>query len=445
MGKKDRRFPRYQIELPVLLKDKRYTQEMITGDVSRHGVFLSCDSPKPIRQLVQLTIKLPRDRSIEVMGMVARAVMPEDEAKSGPGMGIDFFALSANAKSTWDEYILGMKDQTPEDARVQDAAGSEQAPAEEPEAPAAARETAADVKSPEPEPDAAPPPKPPRAKVKMASPEDFADTTGVSEVFDDLPDDARIPESHDDEVPPPLPPDELAQVRKDRDQRPTVVDMPQVDLPVAPVRRKKPRFVASFLVRLKDKERLKKFYTKDISTGGMFLKTPLLKKQGDDVEVVLVHPETDQEFHLGGTVVRVESSQEMASRGMAIEFHYLARNREEALLGFIETGVEHLDPPPADPEEGKIETLESAVGMAPESPRALTALGKKLLEEREDIESAVREFEKALSIDADYIPAHRSLETAYALLGQADKAFHHLREVKRLKREHPEKDEEVDV
>ena len=43
MAKKDRRFPRYQLELPVLLKDKRYTQEMVTGDVSRHGVFLRCE------------------------------------------------------------------------------------------------------------------------------------------------------------------------------------------------------------------------------------------------------------------------------------------------------------------------------------------------------------------------------------------------------------------
>ena len=48
MGKKDRRFPRYQVELPVLLKDKRYTQEMVTGDVSRHGVFLRSDNPKPL-------------------------------------------------------------------------------------------------------------------------------------------------------------------------------------------------------------------------------------------------------------------------------------------------------------------------------------------------------------------------------------------------------------
>ena len=128
MGKKDRRFPRYALELPVVLKDKRITIDMVTGDVSRHGVFLRTDNPKPTRQLVQLTITLPDEGTVEAMGVVARAVTPEDEAKSGPGMGIDFFALSSSAKNVWDGFILGMKDETPEDARLEGAGGEPEAP-----------------------------------------------------------------------------------------------------------------------------------------------------------------------------------------------------------------------------------------------------------------------------------------------------------------------------
>jgi len=411
MSIEKRRFPRYIIALPVRLKHGRTAVDLVTADVSRHGAFIRTDSPKGSRQLVQLTFRLPSAQIVDVMGMVARAVRPEDKAVSGPGMGIDFFALSARAKDYWNEFVFHLREEArwaEERAAAGEAAGDEDRDEDEP-GKGAAEPTGTGL-----------------AGTGLLVDQDFEQIPEVSDIFEEVPAEASIPEGREDEIPPPLSPDDHAAA------------------PSAPTRRRAPRYAASFLVRLKDKTRLKKFYTKDISTGGMFLKTPLLKKVGDEVEVILVHPETDQEFQLAGTVVRVVATVSEASQGMGIKFHELDEEQQQALIEFIETGLDVLEPRLA-PEEQQIVDLRSAVSVAPDSPRAHTALAAKLLEEREDPESAAQEYEKALELDPDYIPAHRGLQIAYGLIGKVDQAYHHLREVKRLKTARPDKDEDVEI
>lgn len=62
VGEEHRRFPRYRITLPVRLKYKRSTSEMLTSEVSRHGIFVRTDDPSPMRQLIQpaLEVRLSR-------------------------------------------------------------------------------------------------------------------------------------------------------------------------------------------------------------------------------------------------------------------------------------------------------------------------------------------------------------------------------------------------
>ncbi len=102
------------------------------------------------------------------------------------------------------------------------------------------------------------------------------------------------------------------------------------------------RHVTSFLVRLKDRERLHQFFTEDISAGGMFLKTPLLKREGEEVELILVHPETEDEFRMSGFVRRVVKGS-IRERGMGIEFAPLSKKTLKALHEFILTGINFLD------------------------------------------------------------------------------------------------------
>jgi len=114
--------------------------------------------------------------------------------------------------------------------------------------------------------------------------------------------------------------------------------------PEAPVRRLYPRIRTSFLVRLRDRERMRDFYTHDISTGGMFLKTPLLKEQGEDLDIVLIHPETKEEFPIEARVVRVINSMNREQKGMAVEFMDVSDDKKSRLCEFIETGANFLTP-----------------------------------------------------------------------------------------------------
>ena len=508
MPEEKRRFPRFPVTLQVELKDKGRVQELVTSDASRHGVFLRIDSPRPVRQLVQLTFQLPEGDTIDVMGMVARSMPAAEAGPQGPGMGVDFFAMSKGARDVWEGFVRTLaraaKTERPTVAPGAGMAIPQLSAAERPTvAPGAgvaiprpgeqeARTRAAipqpgdlDARtravvdlpqdlvppSPIPEPEGsvtmrapgrqerarelsreppgsltrraavparkasipipppessvtrkAPPPgqrakiriPPPKGSVTQRAPQRPPEPARLDQLFDELPEDAALPD--DDPSAPPV--DLLDQA---------------TEPPLAPVRRKQPRYVASFLVRLKDKARLRQFYTRDIGAGGMFLKTPLLKSEGDDVQLVLIHPESDQEFRLGGKIARVTTDPVMAMRGMGIRFHPRNDAEERALLTFIDTGAEFLDPSPGE-RESTLTSLKTAIEVAPDSPRAHFTLGKALLDQ-DKLAEAMDELNKALLLDEDYLPAHRALQEAYTRDGNTARAFDHLRHVKRLERE----------
>jgi len=401
-----RRVPRYSVSLPVRIRLKRSTVEMLTSEVSRHGVFVRSDDPIPVRHLVQLTLTLPDSKIVEVMGMVARIVRPGEDEPSGPGMGIDFFAMSAAAKTHWAEFIYRLRQEALElEQRIEAEESSESGP--EPQLPEATGTGLAGTGL-------------------LVNPDD-ADIPGLAEIFEEIPEAVIIPDGRDEEVPPAL-----------------IVGDGDEPIPPEPVRRRAPRYTAAFLVRLKDQNLLKTFYTTDISTGGMFLKTPLLKRAGDVVELYLVHPETDQEFKLSGTVKRVVSEAAVTEQGLGIELDPLDDDLRWTLINFIETGVGAFEPSEA-PEKQMLEILRSAIELAPDHPRAHAALAERLLEDHEDAEGAIEAYENALDLDPDFLPAHRGLRIAYGMLGDAERVQHHLREVKRIRQERPDEDEDSEL
>jgi len=324
MQQERRKHRRIDCSLVVQLKDRRGTSELMTSDISRHGVFVLTDSPKNERELVQLTFQLGAFGSVEVIGKVARRVLPaEADEKHPPGMGVEFFALSAEDKNRWDDFVLKLQE------------GAAEAP-------------------------------------------------------------------------------------------------PDGEAKAPPIRRRHPRHIGCFLVQLRDKQRMREFYTRDISTGGMFLRTPSPGQVSEDVRLVLVHPETKEEFPLAGRVVREVSEGPLEERGVGIAFEELDEERETALLAFIETGLNYLNAP-EDAGDERLGILRKAVRMAGDSKDALVRLGQALLNELET-EIAVEAFSRALAMDPGDARVHQGLYKAYTMLGEEDRAAPHLEAMHRLER-----------
>ena len=72
-------------------------------------------------------------------------------------------------------------------------------------------------------------------------------------------------------------------------------------------KRKYPRIEAKIKVVFPTLEDLKMEYTRNISAGGIFLKTNRQLDSNAEIDLVLHLPNTDQELHIKGRVVRVMS------------------------------------------------------------------------------------------------------------------------------------------
>ena len=102
-----RRFPRYAVQIPVLVHRHGSDVAINTGDVSRHGAFLRTNDALPLRQLVQLRFRCLGVGDVVAMCMVARVVGREHP--NGPGAGVDMFALSKYAKNAWERFIADLR------------------------------------------------------------------------------------------------------------------------------------------------------------------------------------------------------------------------------------------------------------------------------------------------------------------------------------------------
>ena len=197
------------------------------------------------------------------------------------------------------------------------------------------------------------------------------------------------------------------------------------------MRRSFPRHTSRFVVRLRDKQRMREFFTRDLSAGGMFLRTPTPEQVSDTVEMRLLHPETHVEFPLLGQVLRVVLDVPMADRGVGVRLEQLSPAQEAALLAFIETGVDFLERTHDNGE--RLDLLCRAAELDPQSPYPLTALGQTLLDEL-DPRKAEQAFKKALARDANCLPARRGLYKALSLLQQPGQAERQLAEIRRIER-----------
>ncbi len=106
--------------------------------------------------------------------------------------------------------------------------------------------------------------------------------------------------------------------------------------PPEPERRTTPRTRASFMVRFRSKNRLEHFMTNNLSQGGMFLKTPVLRQVGERVQVVIIHPDTELDFEIEAEVAHInEQTSEKGPKGMGLKFVAITPELQQALAQFI--------------------------------------------------------------------------------------------------------------
>lgn len=169
------------------------------------------------------------------------------------------------------------------------------------------------------------------------------------------------------------------------------------------------------MMRFPDVTTLRYFLATDLERGGTFLYTPLVKEVGQKVDVVMLHPETDDEFHLEGTVIRRVISGPPEGRGLGIFFKALTPALREQLEDFAAGGIEVVDL--ANVVTDRQLELEAAVAREPDSAEALEALGSYLLDEANDLGGALTALTRALVLGPSVVSIHASLARAYRKIG----------------------------
>ena len=186
------------------------------------------------------------------------------------------------------------------------------------------------------------------------------------------------------------------------------------------MRRQHPRFISCFMLQLRSRELLREMYTRDISVGGMFVSTPSPERVNKDVQLVLVHPATKEEFQLAGQVIRVQQAGAPKDRGVALQLPPLPPEREAALLAFIESGVNFLQ------SEGGYDMSRQAllartIELVGDSPESLLLLGQSLLRSQ-DLKEAVEVFGKASALSPDDPNILKGWHEAALIQGDQDTA-----------------------
>lgn len=370
-----RRFPRYPVQIPVLVHRRGSDVTITTSDVSRHGAFLRTSERLPLRQLVQLRFRCPSVGDVDAMCMVARLVGAEHPR--GPGAGVDLFALSKDAKNAWEHFIaeLRARDTFLEAA----AAPSGGAPMPSPPAPSSPATT--------------------------AKPDWLINQATLAEVLPRTTTPfARVSALAVGTEPPPPPAPIAASV--DEHGRANAHG-------------------SVVMMRFPDVGTLRYFLTTDLERGGTFLHTPLVKEIGQKIDVVMLHPETDDEFHLDGTVIRRVISGPAEARGLGIFFKALTPVTREQLEDFAAGGIEIVDL--ANVVTDRQVELEGAVAREPDSAEALEALGSYLLDEANDLGGALTALTRALVLGPSVVSIHASLARAYRRIGDTVRVRSHER------------------
>lgn len=106
MGRvEQRRDKRYLYRMPVVLVRGTKEATLLTGDVGYRGLFLRTDDPPPLRQLLQVKLKLPPEEDELTVHAMAVFVVPAGTVGRAPGVGLQLYAVSGETRQRWDRFV----------------------------------------------------------------------------------------------------------------------------------------------------------------------------------------------------------------------------------------------------------------------------------------------------------------------------------------------------
>lgn len=109
-----RRDRRYAAQLPVRTRVAGRVQELSTEDVSFRGMFLSCETLLPERQLIRIEASLPPGGvAFATHAMVVYSIPRDHPSGRRPGSGIQFYGMG-NERTAWEQYVRWVQTQAGE-------------------------------------------------------------------------------------------------------------------------------------------------------------------------------------------------------------------------------------------------------------------------------------------------------------------------------------------
>lgn len=413
MSIRKRYYTRHPIELSVSVRQKDGWVELKTVDISRRGMFLRSHDPSPPHRLLQLRVVLPGEKVLDVMGRVRRTVMSREESPVGPGMGIEFFVMSTEQQDAWDRFVLkrhgGDAGAAPGESDFGLSPEQEANLIDERLGGHTADGVAVAVELPS------------REGISKAPPNEDT-STGLAAPVGELRE-ARGGVDRTSMTMQPVPlgiaGPYVSGIAESLNEH--TVPLDQASLPKGPN-----LSVVQLTVAPQRIDQLAEFVKRWIDGRRIFLKVKRVCSEGQKVQVSLVHPDTDAEFHAHGKVVRYLPDQPAHGSGILVAFEEPAGARRSALDRFLAHG-EHEK---ADEERlAREQALKAHTGLLdsvrtnPNSAGAHSDLGWSYVETKELPRAAIESFLAALAIDSRCIDAHRGLSLAYALAGDARQAF----------------------
>lgn len=320
-----RRQARVPVQIQVTVKAGHFGTALLTGDLNRGGLFIRTDDPRRLRQLVELEIDLHDGQEpINTLAVVRHRISATEAREYGriPGMGIQFYGMSNQTRRRWESFTLKLTSEYQSFAGDDIVGGVGSTHQDTPKSKRRSRDVwASDTPMP-PDQDTeieVPPPDDPTEETVGANDLMMADPF---EKDGDPGEDGDLDEENDPDVTPAGPVLRMAGEE--------VIDK---------IRRDEVRYEADFKVRMPTVEKLHEFMTRDISAGGIFLRTKRTVEIGTVVQVLVIHPETEQEFGLGGEVVRLHNDESGNPNGLGIKFTGLDDKTTADLRQFVVSGV----------------------------------------------------------------------------------------------------------
>jgi Tfp pilus assembly protein PilZ len=100
-----RRDKRYRYKMPAVVLRGGREKTLLTGDVGYRGLFLRTDDPPPLRQLLQVKLKLPPENDDLAVHAMAVFVVPAGSTGRAPGVGLQLYAVSGETRQRWDRFV----------------------------------------------------------------------------------------------------------------------------------------------------------------------------------------------------------------------------------------------------------------------------------------------------------------------------------------------------